>query len=396
MKLKDKIRIVTGSGRGIGEAIAKKLASEGASIMVDDVRIGDANRVAQEIKKQGGKAVASKASVNNKNKEVRGMSTRQKILMIGFLSFSFVITCVTANLSGAQDKFPTKPITLVCGFGPGGPADLALRALADPASKILGQPVVVINKPGAGGGVALTELKTTKPDGYTLSLISGGGITSTHLHKVGYHPVNDFDAILQYHTIRFGLVVRSDSPYKTLKDLTAYAQVNPNKVKYSTSGIGTPQHVVMLRLGDLANIKWTHVPFDSAPEASSAVLGGHVDCQAESGGWKPYVLSGRLRLLATFGERRSESFPDVPTLVELGYNITALNTAAIIGPKGIPKDRLKILYDAFYKATQDPKYKEVMDKFDLELDPKNSSETQLIIKEIYEITGKMLEKIKEQ
>ena len=326
------------------------------------------------------------------------MSIQRKFLTIGILVFSFFIVCMAGNLCRAEDKFPTKSITLVIGFGPGGlRADLPLRALADAASKILGQPVVVINKPGAGSAAALSELKTTTPDGYTIALISGGGINSALLSKVSYHPVNDFDAIIQYHTITYGLVVRADSPFKSLKDFfITYAQANPNKIKYTTAGIGTPQHVVMIRLGDLLNIKWTHIPFNSGNEALAALLGGHVDCTAQSAEWKPHVISGRLRLLVTFGERRIPSFPDVPTLVDLGYNIIALNTSSIIGPKGIPKDRLKILYDAFYKSTEDPGFRKLLEQFDLVLDVKNGDETHLKIKEIYETTEKYIVKTERQ
>ena len=312
--------------------------------------------------------------------------------MIGFLLFSFGIACVTANPCGAQDKFPTKPITLLVGFGPGGGGDLTSRALAEAAAKVLGQPVVVQNKPGGGGAVALGELKNAPPDGYTISLLTTGAIISPHLRKVTYHPVNDFDAILQTNGIIYGLVVRADSALKSVKDLIAYAQANPNKVKYSTAGAGTPQHLAMLQLADQFNLKWTHVPFGGGVEAVSALLGGHVDFESGSGEWKPYVLSARLLLLATYGEKRLESFPNVPTLVELGYNIIAPNTQCYVGPKGIPKDRLKILHDALYKATEDAGFREVLVKIDQPSDYKNSQDTQTIIKTIYESTGKTIEK----
>jgi tripartite-type tricarboxylate transporter receptor subunit TctC len=323
------------------------------------------------------------------------MPARQRFLMIGLILFCFAIVCVTANLSGAQDKFPTKPITLLVGFGPGGGGDLSSRALADAASKVLGQPVVVQNKPGGGGAVALGELKNAPPDGYTVSLLTTGAIISPHLRKVTYHPVNDFDAILQTNGIIYGLVVRADSAIKSVKDLIAYTQANPNKVKYSTAGAGTPQHLAMLQLADQFNLKWTHVPFGGGVEAVSALLGGHVDFESGSAEWKPYVLPGRLLLLATYGEKRLESFPDVPTLVDLGYGIIAPNIQCYIGPKGIPIDRLKILHDAFYKGMEDPGFREVQKQFDQPIIYKNSHDTQIIIKGIYESTSKIIEKNRE-
>jgi tripartite-type tricarboxylate transporter receptor subunit TctC len=318
----------------------------------------------------------------------------KRSLIIGGLLLGLTITMWAAgNPCAAQEKFPTKPIYLLVGFNPGGVADLPKRALGEAASKILGQPVVVLNKPGAGGAVALNEVKNAEPDGYTIGDIAVGAITSPHMRKATYHPVDDFDAILQIHTTVHGIVVKTDSPLKSFKDLVAYAQANPNKVKYSTSGASTPQHLVMMELADLLNIKWTHVPFASGNEAIAALLGGHVDCSAQSSEWKPHVVAGRLRLLATCGEKRMESFPDVPTLIELGYNVKSLTTCALVAPKGTPKDRIKILHDAFHKSTEYPPFIEVLKKFDLPPAYKNSQDTQVIIKEIYEKSGKLIEKI---
>ena len=130
-------------------------------------------------------------------------------------------------------------------------------------------------------------------------------------------------------------------------------------------------------------------------EPISVFLGGHVDFESESAEWKPYVLFGRLRLLATYGDKRTESFPNVPTLVEMGYKITAPTISCLVGPKGISKDRLKILHDAFYKGLEDPGFKKALDATDQPLVYKNSQDTQLLIKEIYESTGKIIEENRE-
>jgi len=321
----------------------------------------------------------------------------KRVLIIGGILLGFIIVmCAAGDPCTAEEKFPAKPITFLVGFAPGGGGDSTSRGMTEPASKILGQPVVVQNRPGGGGAVALGELKNAQPDGYTIGLMTTGAIVSPHMRKVAYHPVDDFEAILQTNDVVYGLVVRTDSPYKTLKDLIDYAQANPNKLKYSTSGAGTSQHLVMVQLGDLLNVKWTHVPFGSGVEAVSALLGGHVDFESGAPEWKSYVASGRLRLLATFGERRIESYRDVPTLIELGHNITAPNICCVVGPKGIPKDRMKILHDAFYKATEDPGFRKVSDTFDQTIVYKNSYDTQLFIKEIYENTGKLLRKSEKQ
>lgn len=308
--------------------------------------------------------------------------------LLGLLAFS--------TPDWAAEKFPDKAITLEVGYGAGGSTDLPARALAEGTSKILGQPVVVVNKPGGGSSVMLSELKNAKPDGYTLGVLSSGGILSALMRKVPYHPVNDFDCILQYSVYQYGLVVRADSPWKTLKELIAYAQANPNKVKYSTAGAGTPQHLVMVQLGEAAKVKWTHIPFGSGNEAITALLGGHVDCSAQTTEWKAQVDAGRLRLLAILMPNRMAAYPNVPTLMELGYPIAAPSIIGIVAPKGLPKERLKILHDAFHKGMQDPGFRKSLEQFDLPPVYRNSEDCAKFSKELYESSGKVIEKLEKK
>ena len=311
----------------------------------------------------------------------------KKCLMVTFFLSVHLSLWVAATPCRAEEKFPAKAITLVVGFNAGGGADILARALAEDASKTLGQPVVVMNKPGAGSAVSLGELKNAKPDGYSLAILSSTGVIgAATMGTVTYHPVNDFDAILQMNQNIAGFAVRADSPFKSMKDLISYAQANPRKITYATSGAGTPGNLTMVRLGNLLSIKWTNVPFGGGLEAASAVLGGHVDGMSQTGEWKPLVLAGRLRLIATYGPKRIQEFPDVPTLIEMGYNMTAPTTSCIVGPKGIPKDRLKILHDAFHKAMDTRAVKDSFEKFGMMEDYLNSHDTEIRIKEIYETT----------
>ena len=320
---------------------------------------------------------------------------KKRILIGLFLVSCFAVWAVNRPCMGATE-FPAKAIELWVGYGAGGSTDIPARALADAASKILGQPVVIINKPGGGSSVMLGELKTRKPDGYTIGVLSSGGVLSAHLRKVPYHPVNDFDPILQYSVYQYGLVVKADAPWKTLKDLIAYAQANPNKVKYSTAGAGTPQHLVTIQLGEAAKVKWTHIPFGSGNEAVTALLGGHVDFCPQTTEWKAQVDAGRLRLLAILMDKRMDSYPDVPTLVELGYNIVAPSVIGIVGPKGLPKERVKILHDAFYKGLQDSGFKNSLKQFDLPLVYRNPEDFRKFLTELYESTGKLCQKIEQK
>ena len=263
----------------------------------------------------------------------------------------------------AQTAFPSKPIKIVVCFAPGGTTDLITRALSKAASRSLGQQIVVTNTPGAGGTVALSHLMKEKPDGYNLATLTTGAISAQYMQKLPFKLLRDFTPVVQYVSFHAGLVVRVDSSWKTFNEFIHYTKANPGKVRYSTGAVGLTQHLIMERLGFEENIKWTHVPFDGGVLAATALLGGHVDACAGAAEWKPYVDAGSLRLLAVFGEKRIPHYPDVPTLKELGYNISGSLIASLVGPKGIPADRLTILDKAFKEAMNDGEFNQVKEKF---------------------------------
>jgi len=256
----------------------------------------------------------------------------------------------------AKEKYPTKPINFIIGYPAGGSTDICARPLVTAASKILGQPIVVVNKPGGGSAVGVASLKNEKPDGYTIGVLPSGAVLSQHMRKVPYDSASDFTPIIQYAVYLYGLVVQSDSPWKTFKEFIEYAKANPGKIRYSTAGPGTPQHLVMERLALKEKIKWTHIPFDGGTPAISALLGGHVEASSQTTEWKKYVETGRLRLLAVYGEKRMTDFPTVPTLLELGYDITAPSLICIVGPKGLSPNLVEVLHKAFKEAMEDPDF----------------------------------------
>jgi len=318
---------------------------------------------------------------------------RKRLMVVLLMAGFFSILTMGDSCIAAEETFPIKPIQFWVGFGAGGGTDTTGRALVEATSKNFAQPFVVTNKPGGGGAVMTAELKTAKPDGYTVGILTASALISAHMRKVPYHPVRDFDSILQYASYQYGVVVRTDSPWKTLNDLIAYAKANPGKVSYSTAGAGTPQHLVMVQLGEVLKVKWTHVPFGSGVEATTALMGGHVDFSAGTPEWKPQVDAGRLRLIAVQMDKRIPAYPNVPTFIELGYNLVAPSIASILGPKGIPKERVKILHDAFYKGIQDPLFKNTLDKYDMPLTYRNSEGCDKFVNELFESTGKLVEKL---
>jgi len=285
-----------------------------------------------------------------------------------FFLYTLAILSIMGFSLPAGAEFPDRPITMIVNWGAGGGADLGARALAAKAEKFLGQPIAVMNKTGASGTVGVGAVATAKPDGYTIGVITLGAITLVpHTIKVPYNPLRDFDYILGYGEYLFGPVVRTESPFKTLKDLVQYAKDNPGKIKFSHVGMSTPNHFGMVKLSKAeGGIKWDAVVFKGTVDAVTACLGGHVDVVSQGpGDVGPYITAGRMRLLASFSARRWEIAPDVPTVRELGYNFDVGSWLTLGAPKGIPKPIMDKLRSAFKKAIDDPSFLDIMKKINL-------------------------------
>jgi tripartite-type tricarboxylate transporter receptor subunit TctC len=285
-------------------------------------------------------------------------------------------------LAHARAEYPERPITMDVAFAPGGSMDMASRAMAAAAEKYLGKPIIIDNKGGAAGTVALALVANAKPDGYTLCAGTSTGIVrAPQMQKVTYKPLKSFTPIIGYATPQNAIVVRSDAPWKTLKELLDYAKKNPNKVKYSTTGVGSAQHHAMAYLEHQEKIKWIHVPYKGSADAMTALLGGHVDVCSSGPEHVPYARAGQVRILAYTEEKRNPRQPDVPTLKELGYDFVNETVFSVFGPAGLPADVLAKLESAFTKAKDSPEVKTVMDKLDLLPVYYNSKEYDRFLKE---------------
>ncbi len=261
--------------------------------------------------------------------------------------------------------FPSRPITLYCAFPAGGPTDQVLRAFAESASRTLGQPIVVESKPGAGGTVAPIALKSANPDGYTLSQLAISIFRIPHMQKAPQlDALRDFTYIINMTGYTFGLVVPAGAPWKTLKDFVEDAKKNPGKIDYGSTGTGTTPHLAIEEFAAKAGIKLTHVPFKGSADLMTSILGGHVQAASDSTGWAPHVESGKLRLLVTYGSKRTKKWPDVPTLAELGYETVSDSPFGIGGPPGMDPAVVRTLHDAFRKTLEDPKVLAILDRFD--------------------------------
>jgi len=297
----------------------------------------------------------------------------QRILKIGS-----VLALCTLFLFLSQNvwaQYPGRQINLIVPFPPGGSVDTVARPLASAASPLLGQPIVIENHGGGAGAVGIGALKSKKPDGYWLGVCGGGSLLSSLTRKVGYDFLKDFTPIMQYGEVTYGLVISADSPWKDFKDFVEYARANPGKIRVANAGQMSPNHLVVASMANKLKINITHIPFEGSAPALSALLGKHVEAYSTTMVAKGHIRAGRLRLLATFGEKRNPSFPDVPNLIELGVPVTAFSFAAIIAPRGISSQAVEILDKAFRKAMDDPEFNKVLGMMDYYKIYRNHQET---------------------
>lgn len=292
----------------------------------------------------------------------------KKALFVFSLCFLFFYSL---NVSiAAEPDYPTKPIEIMVGFQPGGGSDVGARMIAEKSKKYLGQDVVVINKPGGGGGVAWTLISKAKPDGYTLTASSDAPIAYNPLvEKVHYKPFEDFTFIAQYGLLDMGFVVLPDSPFRNFKDAIEFARANPNKLTVGVVG-ATSLSAKLEILALMANVKIQIVPFPGAAPAVTALLGGHVMIASSgSSGYAMQLKAQKVRLLAVMSEERVYNHPEAPTLKELGYPIVDNLWYVIAGPKNMEKPIAKKLEEAFKKAMESPEFIKLSQ--DLEIWEKN-------------------------
>jgi len=290
-------------------------------------------------------------------------------------------------------SYPTRTIKYICPWPAGGSTDVVMRALAESVGKILKQNVIVENKPGAGGLLGAAELVNAKPDGYTLAQIPVGAFRIPHMQKVQFDTLNDFTWIICLTGYTFGLVVREDSPIKNIKDLVAFAKANPDKFTYGTPGTGTSPHLAIEEFAQRAGIKLSHIPYKGNAQSLQAVLGGHVMGMSDSTGWGPSVDSGKLRLLATYGSKRTTRWPNVPTLNELGYETVSDSPYGVCGPKGMDPKVVKILHDAFKKTLDDPAVQKIFSQYDQPVIYMDTAQYTKFARDTFFAEKKMIEKL---
>jgi tripartite-type tricarboxylate transporter receptor subunit TctC len=314
-----------------------------------------------------------------------------------FLAYSvlFPLLLLLASASAeaqttGSSKYPSRPITFIVPTPAGSEADLPFRLIAKEAEKFLGQPIVVVNKPGASQTIGIAAIAVAKPDGYTIGHAGHPGMFfAPFMEKVPYQPVRDLKQIMQFGSINIAVFAKSDSPFKTFKDVVEFARKNPKKLTYGTSGTGTSANVVMETIAKREGVQFTIIPFKGSPETQAALLGGHV-LIAAGGFGHALIEAGETRLLLLLAESRSPAYPEVPILKDLGYDMPAPTLLNVVGPKGLPEEIAKQIEESFTRAMSEPAFIKGMKDLRLTVVYRNSSQLETYVSQNYETMGKLL------
>ena len=281
------------------------------------------------------------------------MTTRIGRRLAFFLAVGLVLGQADAH---AQAAFPTRPITMIVGWPAGGPADNVARVIASQMSSVLGQQIVIDNRPGAGGNIGSELAARSKPDGYTMMLatVASHGWNPALYSNLGYKPVEDFAPVGLINTSPGTLLVSANSPYKTVRDLVDAARKQPGKLNYGSGGVGSSQHMAASMFKKLAGVEVTHIPFKGTAPAMTELMAGRVDMIITTGAI-PFVRSGKLRALAVAAHQRLPALPDVPTFEQAGVkNFYTDNWYGLAAPANTPRPILESLNAALAKALVNP------------------------------------------
>jgi tripartite-type tricarboxylate transporter receptor subunit TctC len=267
------------------------------------------------------------------------------------------------------ETFPSKPIALILPFPAGGSFDPILRALANAASQDLGQPVVLMHRPGAGGVTGTASLTSgVDPDGYTIALMHNSVIRQPLLMKTNWDPLKDFSYLIGLASLSTAIVVAADAPWKSLPELLADAKARPGAISWGNVGAISVNRIYAERLAKAAGVRFNMIPFKGGAEAFQALLGRHLDVYGDPG-FGAMATAGKVRLLASFTEQRLKRWPQVPTVRELGHDLVIESPIGLVAPRGIDAAIASRLHAAFSKAGNDAEYRRQLEEFDMQANP---------------------------
>jgi len=299
---------------------------------------------------------------------------------------------VLASAASAQE-YPAKPINLIVPWPAGGPTDITMRAMAEAASKHIGQPIVIENKAGGAGTVGpATMAATAKPDGYTLVQMPITVYRLPLMQKTTWK-ADDFTYIIHLTGYVFAMFAGADTPFKKWEDVVEYAKANPGKVTYGSTGTGSSLHLGTEMISEKAGIKLVHVPFKGAAEVNAAIAGGHVMLGSSGTSVKPLVDAGKARFLNVWTAKRVTFLPEIPTLQDLGYPYVIDSPWGLAGPKGMDPKVVAKIHDAFKKALEEPSVIETLARFDMVPNYKGTADYNVAVQEQIKVEEALLKRI---
>lgn len=297
-----------------------------------------------------------------------------------------------AGTAAAQD-YPNRPITLIVPWPAGGPTDVTMRAIAEVASKHIGQPITIDNKAGGAGTVGpATMAASAKPDGYTLAQMPITVYRLPLMQKTTWK-ADDFTYIIHLTGYVFAAFANADTPFKTWQDVIDFAKANPGKLTYGSTGTGSSLHLGMEMLAEKSGVKFTHVPFKGAAEVNAAIAGGHVMVGASGTSVKPIVDAGRARFLNVWTAKRVTFLPEIPTLQDLGYPYVIDSPWGLAGPKGMDPKVIAKIHEAFRKALEDPNVVQTLARYDMVPNYKNTADYNVAVQEQIKLEADLLKRI---
>lgn len=301
------------------------------------------------------------------------------------LSLCLGLVLAGAARADSAQAYPSRPITLIVPWPAGGATDMSMRILAELAGRELGQPIVVENRPGAGGTLVGGLLAAARPDGYTIAQLPLTVYRFPHQQKTAWQPLRDIQPVLMISGYTFGIVVPADSPLRSLRDLIAWGRAHPGELTVGSTGIGTTAHLAMEDVLGRSGVRYVHVPYHGTADQMLAVANGSLMAGVNSTGFAPFVETGKLRLLAVFSAQRSPRWPDVPTVAELGFADAIHNSPYGIGvPRGTDPAIVARLHDAFRAAMLQPRHLAELARYDQELSYLNTVQYDAFLRHAWE------------
>ncbi len=307
------------------------------------------------------------------------------------------LLCLGAAAWGLPSRaagFPSRPIELIVPWPAGGATDLTLRILCDEAAPLLGQPLVVINRPGAAGTQVAPLLKAATPDGHTIGQVPITVYRHALMNAVPWNPVTDLSPIVQVSGTTFGVLVPMASPFQRFGELIDWSRTHPGRLIVGSTGVGATTHLAMEEVLQQHGIRYVHVPYRGTADQMLDVASGQVMVGVNSTGFAPWLDQGKVRLLATFGAQRSPRWPDVPTLRELGHPFAVHSSPwGLAAPAGTPEAAVQALHDAFFKAMHSERHVRELARYDQTLDYLNTRDYRAAVLATVEREKRLLQRM---